>query len=104
MPANTYQQSRQKYKCLRRYFFLLLAIVVPVDLLVRRLGLALFGSLVPRIVIMGLWCAVIFGIVIYLEDWPCPRCGKVFSRKRWYGLGTLPPCCVHCGLPKYSNG
>jgi len=53
---------------------------------------------------MGIWFALIFGIGIYLENWPCPRCGKTFHKKWWYRLGILSPRCVHCGLPKYSNG
>jgi hypothetical protein len=36
----------------------------------------------------------------------CPRCGKTFAVKMFFNL--LPPVfvrrCVHCGLPKYSDG
>src|SRR5277367_2667681 len=36
--------------------------------------------------------------------WRCPRCGKPFASTWWYRLGPFARRCVHCGLPKYSDG
>ncbi|HWY27199.1 MAG TPA: hypothetical protein VNY97_04645 [Candidatus Angelobacter sp.] len=104
MSTNNYQQSWQAYKRLRNFLSVLLVTLIPVLVLAGRFGMEQFGSQVPHLVMMGIWFALIFGIGIYLENWPCPRCGKTFHKKWWYRLGILSPRCVHCGLPKYSNG
>src|SRR4051812_23722786 len=37
--------------------------------------------------------------IAYVQNWKCPRCGKPFSRKRWYSNAYAVQC-MHCKLPK----
>jgi len=50
------------------------------------------------------YCAVALVAAFRYDHWRCPRCGQWFMRKWWYTWFGLNKCCVHCGLPKYSNG
>lgn len=43
-------------------------------------------------------------IVAHLRwtSWPCPRCGRPFRAKWFYG-NAFTSRCLHCGLPKESR-
>lgn len=57
--------------------------------------------------IVGVWVGTLVLIEFRLTTWRCPRCGKWFFTKMGStGLfkSWRVKSCVHCGLPKYSNG
>jgi hypothetical protein len=57
-------------------------------------------------VFIVVWFIFILSTAAEFAWFRCPRCGKTFAVRVFFNL--LPPVfvrrCVHCGLPKYSNG
>ncbi|MCA1594036.1 MAG: hypothetical protein LC754_15565 [Acidobacteria bacterium] len=48
------------------------------------------------------WMAAFAITNFYRMNWKCPRCGKAFFQKWWYG-NNFARKCVHCGLPKWAE-
>jgi hypothetical protein len=48
--------------------------------------------------------ALLVGAWIPLNYFRCPRCRKLFAITWWFNLSLFAPRCVHCGLPKFSDG
>jgi hypothetical protein len=49
------------------------------------------------------WMAVVGVCCCRLMFWHCPRCGAWFGAN-WWNRNPLARRCVHCKLPKYSEG
>ena len=99
---NDYQDCWQRYKKLRNLFWIVWLGYVPVVGMLSVLVLWFFGTFVPGFVFAGLWMLMFLVVHIRLSGWPCPRCGKPFSKKWWYDKGFFARKCVHCGLAKYA--
>jgi hypothetical protein len=87
----------------------------------RNFGIVAVVTSIPFLTIVGLavrrfnWPDSAFLVVALLDvafltvPWSllalfrCPRCGKRFFTTLWY-RNPFARKCVHCGLPKYSNG
>lgn len=50
------------------------------------------------------WLFGIFISGVSVLRFRCPRCNEPFGATRWYNKSVFARKCVHCGLPKYSNG
>jgi hypothetical protein len=98
-----FQQNWKRYKFWRKLALLALAGFLPVILMARVIA-RIFNLPVLFIIISFAWFLLIAtagGVVSY---WRCPRCGKQFRITSWYRMGVSARRCVHCGLPRYSNG
>src|SRR6202043_556911 len=98
-----YQQQWKRYKLWRNLALLALAGFLPVILLARVIA-RIFNLPLLFIIIAFAWFLLIATAGSEVSYWRCPRCGKPFSITWWYRLGVYARRCVHCGLPKYSNG
>lgn len=87
-------------RCRNRYIFALL-VYFPIVGTIGFLGQRFVRSLVPGVVVFGIWAAMLIYLGNKLRTWPCPRCGKWFSATSWYDRGWFVRRCIHCGLPKY---
>jgi len=97
-----YQQAWKEYRRLRNLNFLLQAILAAICWLVYTVS---DGPLRLRIPVFVLLILIIAALVYEsgkVNDWPCPRCGKVFARES-YNKGFFARRCAHCGLKKYSS-
>jgi hypothetical protein len=98
-----YEQQWRQYKVMRncRLVLLLAVFFVPPFLPV--------AEIAPEVLRIGV--AVVVGAFVltefWLDTWRCPRCGHWYSTKM-ISSGLLKSWwvrkCVHCGLPKYSDG
>jgi hypothetical protein len=102
--SNEYAEHWRGYKRIRNQYLLLLA-CFPVVIVIGGWVDHLFQTLTSQVLFVfgGAWTMVCLVAGFRLNAWRCPRCGKWFSCKWWYGLGVFARKCVHCGLPKYAN-
>ena len=98
-----YQQNWKRYKFWRNLALLALAGFFPVILLARAIA-RIFNLPVLFIIVTFAWFLLIGTAGTVVSYWRCPRCGKQFRITSWYRMGVSARRCVHCGLPKYSNG
>ena len=98
-----YQRHWKRYKFWRNLALFALAGFFPVILLARVVA-RIFNIPILFIIIAFAWFLVIGTAATETSYWRCPRCRKPFSITSWYRMGVHAQRCVHCGLPKYSNG
>jgi hypothetical protein len=98
-----YSQQWSKFRKLRNWGLLALVAFIPWLTLV---GLAVQRFLWPDGVFLAVSLLCVAGLTVpwtRLALFRCPRCGKRFFTTMWY-RNPFARKCVHCGLPKYSNG
>ena len=94
----------QRYRCLRRIFWVVLAgfplwiaisarILDSIFAMQRLLGWGPF-------VIAGPWLILLVALHAYSKYWPCPRCRRPFFTEGYYQFWS--ETCLHCSLPKWS--
>jgi hypothetical protein len=98
-----YRQHWKRYKFWRNLALLALAGFFPV-ILVARFIARIFNLPVLFIIMAFAWFLLIASSGLQASNLRCPRCGKPFSIASWYRMGVYAQRCVHCGLPRYSNG
>jgi hypothetical protein len=97
-----YQTAWQRYKNLRNLAILAWVGFLPA-LHLAKIGARYFSMPALYFTVLIAWVVFLISTGAEVAYWPCPRCGKKFSSKWGYTVGTFARRCVHCGLPKYSD-
>jgi hypothetical protein len=96
-----YSAGWAEYRRRRKLYRLVWLTYIPGVLII---GLPLswsFHSNAAFFAVVALWAVAFMAAANYLGFWKCPRCGKPFSRGRWY-YNPFARECVHCGLPEWA--
>src|SRR6266404_4078074 len=103
--ADEHREQWEKYRRLWIYWVAIFAGFVPVVM-----GLTIASSKILHTdaafpYIGGFWAALWIFSGLRISAWRCPRCGKSFIGRWWYGNTPLfnRSRCAHCGLPKPMN-
>ena len=92
----------QRYRFWRRLYWLMFLAAPLWVLALGFLGTILFGSPIPAFAAFYIWLAAWAYVAFQVIDFPCPRCGRPFFHKTFYGR-WFPKSCAHCGLPKWTD-
>src|ERR1700685_592865 len=98
-----YQAAWGRYRFWRNLAILALVGFFPASFLARIVARYFSAPYLFSVIIIG-WALFVISTGAEVAYWPCPRCGKRFSSKWGLHLGVLARHCLHCGLPKYSDG
>lgn len=103
-PAVNYQEHWRRYKRLRNFFLLIWLAYIPAVAVFTLVFSHRFRNFTPSFVFAILWMLMFLIVGSRVSRWPCPRCGERFSQMGWVNRGFFVRKCLHCGLPKYSDG
>jgi hypothetical protein len=97
-----YEAEWRDYRKRRRLFWIVWLTYIPGVIAIALPLQYLFASETPIYFVALGWMAAFFLSGWRLGSWPCPRCGKWFFAKWWYG-NLFARRCVHCKLPKWET-
>jgi predicted RNA-binding Zn-ribbon protein involved in translation (DUF1610 family) len=98
-----YQPQWRAYRRLVVYWVALFATFVPFVGVVSALMEKLFRADVVPVCVAGFWVCLWVGSFIRICAFACPRCGKCFIGRWWYGNFFLFRQCAHYGLQRDPN-
>jgi hypothetical protein len=102
-----YRQRWLECKRLRNQAVIATLSIFPLALVFRLIGALISNPLLAQYLDAAFgvgWLIAAYVTGARVGIFLCPRCGKRFASKWWYG-GGMPFArrCAHCGLPKYAN-
>jgi len=100
---NGFERQWNEYRKRRNLFLFAFLGGLPIVSGLGSLGSWVLHTLAPFPILAISWIAFFVVAGIRLSCWPCPRCGDWFAAT-WWSHNLFAQRCVHCGLPKYSNG
>jgi fatty acid desaturase len=89
------------YKRRAKWFAAVFIAMVPMALLL--IFCLQYDWLVPAAMIAIVWLVALCVVVVRLQFFPCPNCGKPFGFRYVNNLPLSVSACVHCGLPKWEH-
>jgi hypothetical protein len=99
-----YSKDWERYRRLSKLVVVGIVGAVPWLLIVGRIPASSYLAQYAKSAVILAWWVGLMVVLRKLTRFRCPRCGKGFSKRWWYPLGRFAGKCVHCSLPKYSNG
>src|SRR5580698_10625692 len=100
---NEYRQEWKKYRWLVIYWVVIFAAFIPVVVTVSVLSARLFHTDAAFPDVAGSWAFLWVVYFVRICAFNCPRCGKCFIGRWWFGNFFLFRQCAHCGLPRDPN-
>ena len=98
-----YDREWRRFRRLRAAFWILFAGLFPILFL----GVAIKDSLGLRTAgfaeLLLAYMAMVWVTGYNVSCFPCPRCGRVFARERWFGLVSTAQRCSSCKLPLWGG-
>ncbi len=98
----SYKLSWDDYRKRSAIFWTVFLSYVPGVWLIGGALSGLFGSDRSYFITAIAWMVAFALSHFYRMSWGCPRCGRAFFMKWWYG-NSFAQKCVHCGLPKWAE-
>jgi hypothetical protein len=94
----SYAEKWKEYKRRRNILLLAMFSLFPLSWLISKIWNGAFHG-----VFILAWFITCIGLAVRLLCWKCPYCGKPFFISAWASF-IFSPQCLHCGLPKWSDG
>ena len=98
-----YDREWRRFRRLRAAFWALFVGL----LLILFFGVAiksfLFLGLAGSVELLLAYIAMMWVTGYNVSRFPCPRCGRVFARERWFGLLSASQHCNSCKLPLWGG-
>ena len=93
-----YSKEWKTYRRLVIYWVAIFAGFIPVVLVVTLLSENIFHTDRVAPYVAGVWACLWIAAFVRICAFDCPRCGKCFIGRWWFGNFFLFRKCAHCGL------
>ncbi|MGH9708953.1 MAG: hypothetical protein ACRD37_00195 [Candidatus Acidiferrales bacterium] len=98
-----YDREWRRFRHLRAAFWILFAGLLPILFFAAAMK-GFLGLPTGRFVELLLaYMAMVWVTGYNVSRFPCPRCGHVFARERWFGLVSTSQRCDSCKLPLWGG-
>jgi len=100
---NEYSEAWKKYRRLVIWWVVIFAAYVPVMLTGSILSQRFFKTDSEMPYLAGFWMCLWIASFLRISAFACPRCGKCFIGRWWFGNFSMRRSCAHCGLQRDPN-
>lgn len=98
-----YDREWRRFRRLLAAFWILFAGLFPILFFAIAVKSFLGLSAVGFAELLLAYMAMIWVTGYNASGFPCPRCGRVFAGKRWFGLVSMTRRCHFCKLPLWGG-
>ncbi|HEV2221480.1 MAG TPA: hypothetical protein VGR84_00590 [Candidatus Acidoferrales bacterium] len=98
-----YDREWRRFRRLRAAFWILFAGLFPILFFGAAIKSLLGLSAGGFVELLLAYIAMVWVTGYNVSGFPCPRCGRVFAGKRWFGLVSMAQRCNFCKLPLWGG-